>query len=89
MRFWVHLSFGSPSPALDRRILSGLLFYPYLDESIFHKEGEFIQIGQSRKYARHTIAEMAERAGFTTEYVVSSPQDVNIHRLRVAKGLDL
>lgn len=58
-------------------------------ETIAFGEGEFIQIGQSRKYARHTIAEMAERAGFTTEYVVSSPQDVNIHRLRVAKGLDL
>lgn len=88
--FRYHAFFDTESEAMRMGIISEKLQTQTIaGEEVTFGEGEFIQIGQSRKYARHNITDMAERAGFTTEYVVSSPQDVNIHRLRVVKGLDL
>lgn len=48
--------------------------------------GEFIQVGQSRKYPASAITAMAGKAGFVPETIVSSAENVNLHMLRCAGG---
>ncbi len=56
-------------------------------EQIAFMDGEFIQVGQSRKYSADTIHDMAREVGYEVEGVISSPENVNIHKLRVMGGL--
>lgn len=52
------------------------------DEIIRFNIGEFIQVGQSRKYPAAAVRAMAQKAGFTPLQTASSPENVNIHFLK-------
>lgn len=53
--------------------------------SVPFERGEFIQVGQSRKYPAAAIASMAMEAGFACDGLISTREGVNLHSLR--KGL--
>lgn len=49
-------------------------------------EGEFIQVGQSRKYPAGFVGKLLAQAGFKTECVLSSAQNYNLHVAQAIKG---